>query len=128
MFHARVTDFRLQPPRIGICDNTSAPLFRAGTDPLRLKLLLIDVLEQLAVKTPSAIHVKFENNEESLVTTLSIEKKANYLLTLHKAAYYTAMMQLLGGDFIPDEDDRMYHARFYIPITNGKGQPLSVLK
>lgn len=69
------------------------------------------MLEQLAIKKPSAIHVKFEKN-------------ANYLLTLHRAAYYTAMMQLLGGDFVPDEDDRMYDARFYIPVTKGKDRHL----
>lgn len=60
VFLARAMDLRLQPLRIGICDNTSAPLFRAGTNPLRLKLLFIDVLEQLSIKKPSAIHVKFE--------------------------------------------------------------------
>lgn len=46
------------------------------------------------------------------------------MLTLHTAAHYTAMMQLLSRVFVPDEDDRMYDVRFYIPVTKGKDKHL----
>jgi hypothetical protein len=115
VFLAKNMDFRLPLPRIEISGQTSAPRFFGRTDPLRLKLLFIDVLEQLAIKNPSVIQVAFEKREKRLMTTLAVEKTTSYLFTPQKAAYFTAMMQLLGGGFAADEDGREYRVQLNCP-------------
>ena len=122
VFLARALDFRLRLPAVETMDPESTAGFYADTDPLRLKLLFIDVLEQLTVRKPGAIRVTFENSAAHLVITFSIETDADSLLMPAKTTYYTAMARLLGGDFGTRKADGRFHVRFMAPLAEAQNQ------
>lgn len=120
---ARAMDFRPRLPRLEWGRGASPPRLRVRTDPHRLKLLFIDVLEQLAIRKAPRLRVGFESEGEACVVSFSPGGDSGFTLRESRRKYYAAMMELICGRFEWAGEGSACTLRFTMPKAAREGNP-----